>query len=238
MNEDILPLMLSGKYLPAIGLVLIALVGAARAGLGSFWPWFKTKPGGYVLGYGSTVLLFVGAAFRDGSGFSLGLLGGALAMGWTASGGWETARDVVEAIRNRNTPALPKATAIAGAALVAFVVASSLVACGPVKDAASTVPGSAIIDCTKTNLGELESAAKEIAPLLAGLDPKWDAAADKAKGFAVNVGGCVLFDLAQKYLSKRQAIDSADSREAYGAIEAYRADVAGGATFRTELGDL
>ncbi len=242
MNEDILPLLLSGKYLPAVGLLLIAFVGAARVGLGSFWPWFTTKAGGYVLGYGSATLLFVGAALRDGSGLTFSLLAGALSMGWTSAGGWEAARDMVDALRGKGgDSALPKATAIAGVSVAALVVTAALLGgCGSnPPDISSSIPGSAVIDCTKTNAGELESAAKEIVPsLLAGGEMKWDAAADKAKSFAVNVGGCVLFELAQQYLGGRTAVDVAQSHRARDVLENYRDTVAGGATFRTAAGDL
>lgn len=97
--------LLDGRYLPAIGLALIAIVAAARAALASHWSWFGTKLGGYVLGFGSAALLYVGEALRTGAGLSIGLVAAALAAGWAASGGWEMLRDVAIGLRSRGVPA-------------------------------------------------------------------------------------------------------------------------------------
>src|ERR1051326_1061780 len=97
--KDLLTLITAGKYLPAVGLCLVALVGAMRAGIGAYVPWLRTKIGGYALGFGSAVLLYVGTSLEAGSGISIGLFGSALAAGWTAAGGWEHMRDILNWFR-------------------------------------------------------------------------------------------------------------------------------------------
>lgn len=244
--DNFLALLQTGKYLPAIGLVLIALVGAMRAGLGAHWPWFKTKPGGYALGFGSAAMLYLGTSLQAGNGITIAVLACALAAGWTASGGWESARDIVIALRKPTDTdgagSIPKATVVSLGGLAASVaIVALLVGCSSCKrfeDAAGTAPGSAIIDCTLENKGQLDSASKELRDLLFGQTPNWSAIGAKAKEFGINVGGCVLAELVQNYLSGRKAIPVEESHAASDTLERFRATYAGGATFHTASGDL
>jgi hypothetical protein len=121
-TPGLLDLLMRGEYLPAIGVALIAFVAVARAGLASHWPWFGTKLGGYVLGFGTAALLYVGEAWRSGAGLSLGVLTAALGVGWAASGGFEMIRDIVASWRKK-----PPSTTVA--LVVAFAILVGCASC-------------------------------------------------------------------------------------------------------------
>lgn len=108
---QLLQLIKEGRALPAVGAGLCLAVAAARAGLGAWvTPWFKTKLGGYVLGFGSASALYLGTSFLAGQGVTLSLLLYAIGVGWTAAGGLETFRDVLGALGIIKTPAAARAT--------------------------------------------------------------------------------------------------------------------------------
>lgn len=98
---ELLALLKSGQYLPAVGVALVLLVAGMRWGGSKLHPWFKSQAGGYVLGYGAALLLYVGTALNAGAGVSIGLFGSALAAGWVASGGWESFRDFAGWLRSK-----------------------------------------------------------------------------------------------------------------------------------------
>jgi hypothetical protein len=83
----------SGEYLPAFGFGLFLLIAIFRWVGSKFSGWFKTKRGGYVTAAISAFGVTLGAAFSAGEPFSWSLLGIALGIAWTASGGLETASD-------------------------------------------------------------------------------------------------------------------------------------------------
>lgn len=96
-----------GRYLPAVGALLILFVFVLRSLLGDSIDWFKTKPGGYVLGFGTALATFLGTALFAGAPITLGLMGNAVAAGFAASGGWEAIRDLVTYVirkRAQHTP--------------------------------------------------------------------------------------------------------------------------------------
>ncbi len=231
MNDSFLEFITTGKYLPAVGVALIAIVSLARAGLATRWPWFAGQIGGYVLGYGAAAALYVGAALRDGAGLSLGLFGAALAAGWAAAGGFEHFRDVLTSLR-KVPPAPPRAVVVSMAMLISLVVG-----CSSCKTIADSKPGSAIIDCTVANMAQLDALKKDLAVLLQGT-PDWSAILQHAKGAGVTIGGCVLAELVQSYLGGRKAVTSDESWSARRALEEFRSEMAGGATFKTSAGNL
>jgi hypothetical protein len=100
---QLLQALTSGKYFPAIAIALSLLVAGLRHGLASWVsPWFKTAPGGYVLGFGTAVLAYVAAGLNAGgaAALSVGLITSALGAGLAASGGWEALRDLITKLRN------------------------------------------------------------------------------------------------------------------------------------------
>lgn len=225
--------LLTGQYLPAIGIALIAIVATARKLLGSVWPWFLTKAGGYVLGYGSAALLYLGAALEAGQVPTLSLAMGALGAGWVAAGGWEGFRDFFLAVKKTPPPS-------AGAVSLVLVVAVGLGCSSGCKDGPGSGPGpiATIIDCAKEDQAQLSALALELAPLAMGSSPDWKAIEARAIGAGGRIGGCVLAELVQAFLGGRRAIPNDASWTAHETLERFRATQAGGATFRTKVGDL
>jgi hypothetical protein len=242
--DDFLALLLAGKYLPAIGLFLIAFVGVARAGFGSHWPWFKTKIGGYVLGYGSAVLLYIGGSWSAGAGVSIALLLNAIAAGWAASGGWEMARDMIEAFRRKGDPGegeevakLPRASVVSLGAVVAIVVALTAVGCGHSSTAGKIADriDPIVWDCTILDKSKLEIAGIAIGKLASASD--WIGAAGEAANFGAMLGGCKLAEYVQEKLSRR-GVNMAEAWSASDAMQRFRDELAPGVVFHTEAGDL
>lgn len=101
-------------------------------------------------------------------------------------------------------------------------------------------PGQAVIDCLGADQGQLGQLATEFKPLLSGDKPDWSGLYNKAKQNGKVLGGCVLSELVQDYLTARKATPTSvdDSWSARGVLEQFRTDVAGGATFHTNAGDL
>jgi len=102
MAVELLGDMRSAQYLPAVGVAMMLVVWALRAGLAAwFSPWFAGAIGGYVVAYATASLSYAGVALAAHQGPSFGLAGAALAAGWAASGGWEHFRDFVGWLRSK-----------------------------------------------------------------------------------------------------------------------------------------
>lgn len=99
-------------------------------------------------------------------------------------------------------------------------------------------PGQAVIDCLAADQAQLANLATELKPLVFGDKPDWSGLYSKAKQNGKVLGGCVLSELVQDYLSAKKATPVDDTWSARGVLEQFRTDVAGGATFHTKAGDL
>lgn len=86
--KEIIQAAKAGQWLVVGGLMLIPIIWVARKFGAKFVPWFKTSVGGMVLAFGVSFLTIVGAAFVEGMGFSIGLVGAAFSAGLVAAGGW------------------------------------------------------------------------------------------------------------------------------------------------------
>ena len=248
--RTLLDMIMQGKYLPAVGAVLVLVVAGLRFGGGKLFPWLTTKAGGYVLGFGTSALLYLGTAWESGTSMSLGLFTAALAAGWTAAGGWEHLTDLITWLRNP-TAKLPVAVsptgsqqgspgAAVGAALVLLGVAGCLAlgaglmqACEPAKHA-----GVVVIDCTLADAQQTAALLDELKPILAGNPINWSAVEEKAINAGETIGGCVLATLVQDALGGTKATQANTSWAARGALEDFRSKHANGAIFHTKKGDL
>lgn len=229
----LLQLIMTGKYMPAVGVGLIIATGLLRTLLSMQWAWFGTKLGGYALGFGSSFALYIGAAFKSGSGVSVGVLLAALGAAWAASGGWEKFRDILAGLKSKKMAVSASAASIV--AIIGLTIAGCSSGCGSVGKHPVV---SAIVDCGKEDQAKLEALALQLSPLVFGGKPNWSAVYDQAVSAGATIGGCVLADLVQTYLGGRMAVPADESWSARNALEKFRADVAGGATFRTAKGDL
>ncbi len=111
----------SGKGRLAAGSTLVLLVMGLRNKklLGRF-PWFATTFGGYVLGFGTTAILYLGTMLGSDAPLTLNVIGDALATAFAASGKWEALRDVAMSIKGQTPPAV-RAAAAGATAIVAIV---------------------------------------------------------------------------------------------------------------------
>lgn len=99
--DELLGMLRSGRYLPAVGAVLVLLVTAVRRGLLKGWGPAQTKLGGYIVGFGTATLLFVGVALAASAPVTAGLILNALGAGLAASGGWEAFLDVLSFAKSK-----------------------------------------------------------------------------------------------------------------------------------------
>jgi hypothetical protein len=128
-------------------------------------------------------------------------------------------------------PARPSAKVLPATLVVA------LVACGPGPGPLPVI-GQTIIDCTGANRTEIDALFLELSPLIGLSSPDWAAVYQRAKHAGAAIGGCALAELVQMYLGGRKARATDDSWAAHDALERFRAEVAGGATFKTKAGNL
>lgn len=256
MTTGILPYLLDVRYLVGVGVILCALVALFRAGLARKWAWFDTRLGKYVLGYGSAAVLYVGEALRTSAPITVGLFTAALAAGWVAAGGWEAFRDLVFHVIGvppaappefrpqppqappPSPPSSPWPSArpiqFATMLIAVFVVAS----CASCASWQESKPGKVVIDCLSADQDKIEALTFQLTPLLFGEQPDWAAIEAGAVDAGATIGGCTLAGLIQAYLGGRKAVPVGESWRARDLLEGYRAQHAGGATFRTAAGDL
>lgn len=232
-QSDVLNFLTSGEYLPAVGALLVMVIGTVRSFLGKKFPWFTTQIGGYVLAYAVTMLTYVGTSFEQGQTPTLKLLWMAIVAAIGSSGLLGHWRDVKGAIKK-----VPPAAAAATMLLIgvgSLMVLGGSTSCG----ANPPKPIADVIDCTKQDQTQILAAGSECA----GKMPDWTAVeacvVSKLPSIGWQVGGCVLADLAQQYLStKKAATDVTQSNAASKALEDYRKNYAHGSTFHTSVGDL
>lgn len=196
-STSFLDLIMTGQYLPAVGIALVVIVGVARKLLAARWSWFGSKVGGYVLGFGSSVLLYFGAALEAGQTPSVGIAAASLAAGLAASGGFETMLDILGALK-KPPPS--------GGNVAIVVLAFALVASCSKLEHVGNVGKEIVVDCTKT---EAVRASSELGPLVDGLlyshadstgRIDWAPLKDAAKRWSVELGGCVLADAVSRVL--------------------------------------
>lgn len=82
-----------GETLPAVALGLMLVALALRKLGGGVLPWLKTKPGGYTVAFGSSLLVYAGTALLASSPVTGSLVLSWLAASYAAAGGWEALRD-------------------------------------------------------------------------------------------------------------------------------------------------
>lgn len=229
-QSDVINMLTSGQYLPAVGAILVLIIGIIRKSATHFIPWFATKAGGYVLAYSTTMLIYVGTSFEQGQMPSLKLIWMAIVAAIGSAGLLEHSRDFKVAIKK-----VPPAAA--GAAVMLLIGTTLLTGanCG----ANPPKPIADVIDCTKQDQAQILAAEADCSAKL----PDWKAVEACAIGHIPSlgwqIGGCVVSDLVQQYLTKKAAAqDVGQSNAARGALEDYRTQYGHGSTFHTSAGDL
>jgi hypothetical protein len=230
----------TGEGRLALGAGLVLFVWALRALLKPRIAWFGTPAGGYLLGFGSAAIFYVGGAMLGGVAVTFNLACDAVVAAFAASGKWEALRDVLAKMGR-----LPPTFKAAGASLVVAITGVALVvtAVGGCKTASGVAGagGHALIDCGKADPAILADALSDLASLLAGQSPDWNAIEQQAELHGEKIGGCAIAELVQRYLAPepgRSAPAPESGRAASAALERFRASVAHGATFRVGGSDL
>jgi hypothetical protein len=105
------------------------------------------------------------------------------------------------------------------------------------------VVADATIDCLGEHRPQIDELLTELTPLVFLQSPDWSAVYQRAKQAGKDVGGCVIAELVQRYLAPapgtgRTAPSIEASWPAHDALERFRRDEAGGATFHTAYGEL
>lgn len=225
----------SGDWWLVAGAGLSLVVMGVRALLARRWPNFDTDIGGVVL----TAAL---------AGF------GALGHAWLAVGPEKvaTATTLIGAVKVwagavfayvTGKKLLASAAAAKKTAPVALVllVALALPACPGNGPGPGPVIADSVIDCLGKERPKIDALLFELSPLVFLSSPDWAAVYQRAKLAGAEVGGCVIAELVQRYLSPvpgRTAPRGDASWAAHQALEEFRAVEAGGATFRTAYGNL
>lgn len=99
---DVYTSLKGGQYLIAFGGVLMFLVWGLRLLL--MWlkvKWVSTKPGGFVLAFGTAFLLAIGTAWVAGEGVSLGLFSAAAVAAWAAAGKYGHFKDALDHLHSK-----------------------------------------------------------------------------------------------------------------------------------------
>lgn len=121
------------------------------------------------------------------------------------------------------------------AVLVLGLVAAPLSACNP------TSPLHPVVECTLADQGKIAALVAQLLPLLQGGTPDWATLERDAIAAGETIGGCALAQVIQGYLGPKAGVRAPDplsGQLARATLEDFRARYAGGATFRTQAGDL
>jgi hypothetical protein len=229
---DLVTFARSGKGRLAIGAAVVLLVWLLRRHGFRRVPWFRTQLGGYVAGFGSSALLYLGGALGADMSISFDIVADALATGFAASGQHEAARDVLLAARARGAHIATMLLITAVSVLASAVIVSSAAGCGPWPKAGA---GKATIDCAAASQEAIADLAADLRPLAEGATPAWEAVYDRAKAAGMAVGGCALQRLMSDYLARPEmGVDGSptDKAGARATFERFRAEVADGAEYR------
>ncbi len=134
--REIFDFIRSGKGRLAAGSVLVLIVmGLRNKNLLGRYPWFATTFGGYVLGFSTTMLLYLSTMLGSEAPLTLNVIGDAIATAFAASGKWEALRDMLTSMKKQIPPA---GVAAAGATAMllsipigCYLMISAVGACTP-----------------------------------------------------------------------------------------------------------
>ncbi len=223
-----------------VGLVLVALVFPLR----KYGPaLLKSKTGGLLLSFATSLAGTLGAALLAGAKPDLPMVITALTTAATAAGIWAWLKDHLpgaQAASDKITAeAPPKVTATRYVSILCVLVLA-----GSLQPACTTpavvTAGGVAIDCLKEDQAKLVEIVGTLWSIFAG-SGSWTDVEAQAIAAGKSLGGCALAEVVQKYLAppKGRAAPPADQgRAARAALEDFRTTQVGGATFVTSMGAL
>lgn len=96
------------------------------------------------------------------------------------------------------------------------------------------VIGGAVVDCLGSNRPQIDAVLNELKTLFTQGRVQWSVVYERAKAAGKDVGGCVIAELVQYYLGGFAGpMDNGDAWAAHEALEKFRAEEAGGASFKS-----
>jgi hypothetical protein len=206
----------NGEHLPAVGAGVMLFVWLLRWGHtklpAPIGPFFKTKLGGYLLGFGTAANVYLGTALMANKGWTIGLLVQAVGVGFTAAGSWDAVKDLMK--KDAGTKAV-----ITTLTLALLVV--SVTACRPIKQEGGRIGGD-VVDCTVGELVNLGGLIPTILPSL-GEAPEWNVVAAQLEQAGGRVGTCVLAMLVDRWRSNAKLATPEGSVAADAALKAFKA---------------
>lgn len=204
--EQLLSFATTGHGMAASGVAMSLVVWLLRSGFASKWAFWKTKLGGYLLGYGVPMIAYLGLALVvPGAHVTLQLIGAAIAAGLAGAGAGRSIDHIVQSMSSSSgggSATAKTAMRMAMLAGVALMLSSGCKAhCSDPKNAGSTeckvING--IVDCT--GVSSLSTAVDELGPIAAGVlsaatGPtgaiSWSAAEPQLLQLAWKYGTCAL----------------------------------------------
>lgn len=116
---------------------------------------------------------------------------------------------------------------------LALVCGITMTACPGPGPGPGPVIGAAIVDCLGANRPQIDSLLGEFKSLLTQGRIDWSAVYARAKTAGRDIGGCALAEMVQFYLGGgMRADDTTNGWNAHMALEEFRHNEAGGATFK------
>jgi len=221
---DVVEFSRTGKGRLVIAIAIVLLVRLLRRHAFRRVAWFGTTIGGYTAAFGTTMLLYASAAL-GADVVSLDVLADGVATGFAASGQHEAARDAAAAVKRR-------AAVIGTALLVMLAAACPASGCAPAARVGGAA-GPALIDCIGANQEAIQALGDELAEL--AKRGSWSAVFERAREAGKVIGGCALVETVRGFYAPAFAPMPADAHET---LERFRAEVAGGALWRTVRGDV
>lgn len=225
-----------------VGLALIALVFPLRA----YGPaLFKSKAGGLLLAFVTSLAGTLGAAFAAGAKPDLPMIVTALTTAATGAGLWAWLKDYIPKVRaasDKIATEAPVSPPKARYTPLFVVVALGIGGASQVSCATPAVVtgGAVVIDCLVQDQAQLVDLVGSLWAVFTS-GGSWKDVKDSAVTAGKDLGGCALAEVVQKYLSPpkgRRAPPAEQGQAARAALEEFRSHNAGGATFKTAAGYL
>jgi len=220
-----------------VGLVLVGLVFPLR----KYGPaLLKSKMGGLLLGFATSLAGTMGAALLAGAKPDLPMIITALTTAATAAGIWAWLKDHLpgaQAASDKITAEAPQPARYVALTGVLMIGLSLQPAC---TTPAVVTGGAVVIDCLQQDQAKLVEIVGSLWAVFSG-GGSWTDVEAQAIAAGKSLGGCALVEVVQKYLAPprgRAAPPADQGQAARAALEDFRTKQAGGATFKTAAGML
>lgn len=237
-NSTLLDLILDEKYLPAVGVALVAIVGFMRTVLLAKVKWLQTKIGGYALAYVAALVLYVATALQAETAIDGRLLVTAFVAALMSSGVLDHWRDILDFTKKS-----PGAAAAGGSVVAILFTMISCTGCpGTAPTGGSVI--TATVNCFNNSpdvQAKIDAEIAEMSKLAFGLTPDWTKVENLAINGGLQVGGCAIAQVVNEWITKKSLGDGdavAQTKMASATLEHYRSHYANNASFRTARGDL